>query len=99
MTDCCKMAMELPGPLTLQAGIEAAKREITIASLYVGTAAGREEQFVHALASAARKGADERPRIVLLLDALRSTRPSKDAQGAVTDHRTHPNGHAACMQA
>ena len=36
---------------------------------------------MHALGSAARKPANERPKIVILLDALRSTRPSKDAQG------------------
>ena len=82
----------------MQAGIHAAKRDITIASLYVGTAGGREEQFMHALASAVRKPAAERPRMVILLDALRSTRPSKDAQGADTQSLVHPSSDAIHMQ-
>ena len=61
----------------VQVGIAHAKQDITIASLYVGTAGRHEERFVRALASAARKPAPARPTITVLLDALRSTRPVK----------------------
>ncbi|PRW60278.1 CDP-diacylglycerol--glycerol-3-phosphate 3- mitochondrial [Chlorella sorokiniana] len=57
-----------------------AQRHISIASLYFGTGGGREQEFVDALAAAAHDTA-ARPQlqIRLLLDALRSTRPTKGA--------------------
>ena len=64
-----------------QAGIRTAKQNITIASLYAGTSGGLESQFVDALQCAASKQAHEAPSIKILLDALRSTRPSPGPQG------------------
>lgn len=65
----------------LQTGIEHAQRDITIASLYLGTAEGREAELAQALAAAASKPAGARPRITILADALRCTRLSKGAAG------------------
>lgn len=56
---------------------------MTIASLYFGTGGGREGEFVAALAAAAHD-VQARPhlRLRVLLDALRSTRPTKGATTA-----------------
>ncbi|BDA46159.1 probable CDP-diacylglycerol-glycerol-3-phosphate 3-phosphatidyltransferase [Coccomyxa sp. Obi] len=64
--------------------IKRAKENVTIASLYAGTSGGLESQFVDALQYAATKTAHERPGITILLDALRSTRPSFGPQGEET---------------
>jgi hypothetical protein len=82
------LTREIGRPIVLtrsaaQAGIEHAQRDITIASLYVGTAGEQEAQFVQALAAAARRPAGARPAITILADALRCTRPSKGAAGAL----------------
>lgn len=66
-----------------QKGIRTAQRDITLASLYIGTEGAPDTAVIEALACAAAKHADEAPKITILLDALRSTRPSKDPSGAV----------------
>lgn len=68
--------------MLLQDGIGNAKTDITIASLYIGTEGSPVTALVTALARAAANNGAERPQITILLDALRSTRPSKDASGA-----------------
>ncbi len=70
----------------MQDGIRNAKTDITIASLYIGTEGEEDAALVRALASAAARDEAERPQITVLLDALRSTRPSKDLSGK---HHTH----------
>lgn len=67
----------------LLAGLRTAQRSITVASLYLGTGAGREAEFAAALAAAAHDTA-ARPhlRVTLLLDALRCTRPTKGPECA-----------------
>lgn len=67
----------------LLAGLATAQQHITIASLYFGTGGGREQEFADALAAAAHDTA-ARPdlQVRLLLDALRSTRPTKGADAA-----------------
>ena len=67
--------------LPVQDGIWNAKTEITIASLYIGTEGKPDTAIVEALACAASKDGADRPKITILLDALRSTRPSKDPSG------------------
>ena len=59
-------------------GLGSSQRHITIASLYFGTGGGREQEFADALAAAAHD-THARPQLQvrLLLDALRSTRPTK----------------------
>ena len=64
-----------------QEGIRDAKTDITIASLYIGTGGKADTALVEALACAASKDDTDRPKITILLDALRSTRPSKDPSG------------------
>lgn len=67
----------------MQDGIRGARQDITMASLYSGTAGGREADFMRYLSTAARERPATRPNITMLLDALRSTRPSKDEAGAL----------------
>ena len=69
-------------PALMQDGIRNAKADITLASLYIGTEGKADTAIVGALACAATKDKAERPQITVLLDALRSTRPSKDPSGA-----------------
>ena len=66
---------------TLQEGLSSAQHHITIASLYIGTEGAREEQFVAALAAAAQDASRPQLEIDVLLDALRSTRPTKGTDG------------------
>ncbi len=67
----------------LQEGLSTAQRHITIASLYIGTEGGREEQFVRALAAAVHDASRPQLEVDILVDALRSTRPTKSASGAL----------------
>jgi hypothetical protein len=71
---CCK-----------QEGIKNARLDITIASLYAGTGGGPEAEFMETLANAAKRST-ETPKITVLLDALRSTRPSKTSAGKHSMH-------------
>ena len=75
----CTLAPPRP---SLQAGLATAQRHVTIASLYFGTGGGREQQFVDALAAAAHDASRPHLRLHLLLDALRSTRPTKGVAAA-----------------
>ncbi|KAK9818318.1 hypothetical protein WJX72_010511 [[Myrmecia] bisecta] len=68
----------------LQAGIASAQRDMTIASLYVGTEGTYEQRFVAALAEALADPRRPGLRINILLDALRSTRPTRDPAGKMT---------------
>lgn len=63
-------------------GLRTAQHHVTIASLYFGTGTGREAEFAAALAAAAHDTARPRLRIGILLDALRSTRPTRGSGGA-----------------
>ncbi len=70
----------------MQDGIRNAETDITIASLYIGTEGKKDAALVSALACAAARDEAERPQITVLLDALRSTRPSKDPSGEQHRH-------------
>ena len=66
----------------LQNGVQNAKTDITLASLYIGTEGKPDTVLVEALAHAAGGRGAKSPHITILLDALRATRPSKDPSGA-----------------
>lgn len=63
----------------MQEGLATAQRHVTIASLYLGTGGGREAEFAAALAAAAYDATRPHLQIHVLLDALRSTRPTSSA--------------------
>lgn len=69
-------------PRAPQAGLATAQRRITIASLYLGTGDGREAEFADALEAAAADTSRPHLRVRLLLDALRSTRPTSGSSSA-----------------
>lgn len=75
---------QLAAPPSLQDGVATAQRSITLASLYIGTEGGRERQLVEALAAAAADASRPQLRIRILLDALRSTRPTRGPGGSTT---------------
>eukprot|EP00887_Chlorella_sp_A99_P003236 scaffold9.g3236.t1 len=68
----------------MQRGLASAQQNITIASLYIGTEEGREAEFVDALAAAAHDAGRPALRLSVLLDALRSTRPTRGPGGRAT---------------
>ena len=74
----------------VQDGIRNAKTNITLASLYIGTEGKADTAVIGALECAATKCEAERPQITILLDALRSTRPSKDPKGKTYSRVTLP---------
>ncbi|KAL4449530.1 hypothetical protein ABPG77_007174 [Micractinium sp. CCAP 211/92] len=65
----------------LLAGLAAAQRRVSIASLYFGTGGGREAEFAAALAGAAHDRSRPGLCMHVLLDALRCTRPTRGATG------------------
>lgn len=60
-------------------GLAGAQRHISVAALYAGTEGGREAEFVAALAAAAHDASRPGLQVDVLLDALRSTRPTRGA--------------------
>ncbi|GAB4822465.1 hypothetical protein N2152v2_009511 [Parachlorella kessleri] len=70
-----------PGDVVEHDGLASAQHHIAIASLYIGTEGGREADFLQALAAAAHDSTRAQLQIHVLLDALRSTRPTKTADG------------------
>lgn len=69
--------------LELQDVINVARQHLTIASVPIGTADGREVKFVEALPAAARATEQSDLKVHVLLDAVRATRPSSGAQSVV----------------
>ena len=67
----------------MQAGLTGAKQSLTIASLYSGVGGNREKEFSQSLQDAVQ--GSELLQTTILLDALRGTRPSKDADGKFFD--------------
>ena len=67
---------------SVQTRLQSAQRRVSIATLYIGVHnSGREHQFVQALQAAVMDSA-RRLQVVVLLDALRGTRPSTTGTGA-----------------
>jgi hypothetical protein len=75
----CPAALHCAINAAVQEGLATAQRHVSIASLYLGTGGGREAEFAAALAAAAHDATRPHLQIHVLLDALRSTRPTSSA--------------------